>query len=75
MVIYNATETRKSYKDGVKYLTEFLVKNAMPIPECFAKIMSLCKSDNESDKMAQMYFSFIIGFWNGSFKQTNLKII
>lgn len=73
IVIYNVTDTKKSYEDGIKYLTEFLMKNAMPIPKCFVKIMALCKDNNESDEIMRMYFSFIIGFWNGSFKQTKLK--
>lgn len=75
MVIYNVTDIRKSYKEGINYLVEFLMKNGMPIPECFVKMMALCKDNNESDEITLMYFSFIIGFWNGSFKQTKLEKI
>lgn len=73
IVIYNASETKKCYEDRVKYLTEFLMKNTMSIPKCFVKIMALCKDNNVSDEMTQMYYAFIIGFWNGSFKQTKLE--
>ena len=72
-VIYNATESKKNYDDRIKYLTEFLIKSSIPIPDFFIKIMSLCNSKDVNNELERMYFSFIIGFWNGSFEETNLK--
>lgn len=69
IVINNIIETKKSYKDAIQYLIEFLMKNCMPIPECFIRIMELYNENQEDDKIGLMYFSFIIGLWNGSIKE------
>ena len=70
MVMYKAIETKKCYEDRINYLVEFFMKNAMPVPESLVKIMSLCKDNNKSDEMTELYYAFITGFWNGSIKQT-----
>ena len=71
MVIYNATETKRNHKDRIEYIMTFLMKNGLMIPKCFLKMLDICKDNPDSNELLLMYYSFIMGFWNGSFKKSN----
>lgn len=60
------TDNMKETEERIKYLTEFLIKNQVQlIPECIPEMLSLYKKDSSDSKIFSMYYSFIIGLWNG----------
>ena len=70
-VMYTATEIKKNYNERITYILDFLMKNSLPIPMCFIEMLKLCQNNSNSEKLEKLYYPFIIGFWNGSYKNTN----
>lgn len=66
-VMLTTLDYKNGYEEQVQYLMDFLMKNGVPIPTCFIKILSITKENPEDDRLLGLFYSFIMGFWNGTF--------